>query len=75
MLEALLDIELDTTTNRWVITLIGVILFMFLVARRNSIRKSTAKKNQPRSRTTLSSIGAPIPAARLWCSPGWKRPR
>lgn len=44
MLEALLDIEFDTTTNRWVITLIGFILFMFLVARRNSIRKSTAKK-------------------------------
>ncbi len=44
MLEALLDIQFDTTTNRWVITLIGFILFMFLVARRNSIRKSTAKK-------------------------------
>jgi poly(A) polymerase len=44
MFEALLDIELDTTTNRWVITLIGFILFMFLVARRNSIRKSTTKK-------------------------------
>lgn len=44
MLEALLDIQFDTTTNRWVITLIGFIFFMFLVARRNSIRKSTAKK-------------------------------
>jgi poly(A) polymerase len=44
MLEALSDIQFDTTTNRWIITLIGFILFMFLVARRNSIRKSTAKK-------------------------------
>ncbi|MFP6733938.1 MAG: CCA tRNA nucleotidyltransferase [Rhodospirillales bacterium] len=44
MFESLLNLDFDTTTNRWVLTLFGFILFMFLVARRNTLRKATAKK-------------------------------
>ncbi len=43
MFESLLNLDFDTTTSRWVLTLIGFILFMFLVARRNTLRKATAK--------------------------------
>ena len=44
MFESLLNLDFDNATSRWVLTLIGFILFMFLVARRNTLRKAAAKK-------------------------------